>query len=88
MSQNKLFDYLAGGHAIISNLPNAYSIINEYNCGIEREIQTGKELAQNIRKALEDGDRLKEWGAHAAVAAKAFSFEEHTKKLISIIESL
>lgn len=88
MSQNKLFDYLAGGHAIISNLPNSYSIINRYDCGIEKEIQTGKELAQNIRYMLEDTDKLAEWGANAAIAAKDFSFEQHTRKLISIIESL
>lgn len=88
MSQNKFFDYLASGCAIISNLPNRYSIIQKYNCGIEKEMQTGEELARNIRKMLEDENKLMEWGTNGMSAAKDFSFAEHTKKLISIIEKI
>lgn len=88
MSQNKFFDYLASGKAIISNLPNKYSIINQYNCGIEKAMPTAEILAESIRNALNDEDKLTEWGKNAAIAAKLFSFEEHTKKLINIIENI
>lgn len=88
MSQNKFFDYLASGRAIISNLPNKYSIINNYGCGIEKAMPTGVELERNIRDMLKDKRKLEEWGGNSSIAAKDFSFMEHTKKLISIIEQL
>ena len=86
MSQNKLFDYLAAGIAILSNQINPYSIINKYNCGIERKFSDSNDMACQIRKMLSD-EKLKEWGANASKAAEKFSFENHTKKLIDIIEN-
>lgn len=86
MSQNKMFDYLAAGQAIISNLPNRYSIINKYDCGIERDIPTVEMLAQQIKNMINNPEQMKIWGENSSIAAKEFSFEQHTKKLITIIE--
>ncbi|GFI28343.1 hypothetical protein IMSAGC012_03475 [Lachnospiraceae bacterium] len=87
-SQNKMFDYLAAGKAIISNLPNKYSIINRYNCGIERDLPTAEILAEQINEMVRDKKQMEKWGENAFVAAKEFSFENHTKKLIRIIENI
>ena len=86
MSQNKLFDYLASGQPIVSNLPNRYSIINKYDCGIEKGIPTAELLAGQIRDMIQDEKNMYRWGENSKSTAKAFSFEEHTKKLITIIE--
>lgn len=87
MSQNKLFDYLAAGIAILSNQINPYSIINKYNCGIEKKFADSDDMASQIREMLSD-EKLKEWGENAAKAAEKFSFGNHTKKLIDIIENI
>lgn len=86
MSQNKLFDYLASGTPIVSNLPNKYSIVNKYRCGIEREFSTPQDCANAIQTALSDKDMLVQWGNNARNTASLFSFERHTKQLIEIIE--
>ena len=88
MSQNKFFDYLTSGKPIISNLPNRYSIINKYRCGIEESMPTASDMAERIQGMLKDEKKLEEWGNNSANTAKEFSFEEHTKKLIQIIEKI
>lgn len=86
MSQNKLFDYLAGGKPVISNLPSRYSIVNEYECGIERSFKTAKDCAETIRMMVADSDAMKRWGENAASTAVLFSFDRLTDKLIGAIE--
>ena len=86
MSQNKLFDYFTGGKAILSNVSNKYSIIEKYDCGIERELPTAKSMAQQIKDMINDSTQMQRWGENAFVAAEEFSFEQHTRKLIQIIE--
>lgn len=88
MSQNKFFDYLAGGNPIISNLPNPYSIINKYECGIERKFSGPEELAECIDKMLLDGKQIDKWRKKAESTAEKFSFEAHTERLIDIIEKI
>lgn len=88
MSQNKFFDYLAGGKAIVSNLPNPYSIINQYQCGVEREFSEAKELAECIEQILSNERIMEQWERNAANTAEKFSFEQHTKYLVDIIEKI
>ncbi len=88
LSANKIFDYLASGKAIISTLSNPYSIINKYDCGVEQEMTTADVLAKHIKDMISDDANMEQWGKNAAIAAKRFSFEQHTNKLIAIIEKL
>lgn len=88
MSQNKFFDYLGGGRAILSNLPDAYSIINKYDCGIEKEFHDTGELAECIKNMLKNHCQMETWSRNAAKAAEIFSFEKHTEKLEKIIEKI
>lgn len=86
MSQNKLFDYLAGGKPILSNQRNPYSIINKYECGIEKEFSDSESLARQIQELL-NSEKTNKWGENSKKIAKIFSFEQHTKNLIEIIEN-
>lgn len=47
-SQNKLFEYLACGKPIISNITMGFSLIERYNCGISLDQPTPQEYAQTI----------------------------------------
>lgn len=87
-SQNKMFDYLASGTPILANLPSAYSVVNKYNCGIERSFDGAEDYAQQIREMLADEGMMKAWGAHARAAADLYSFRSHTDHLIGIIEEI
>lgn len=47
-SQNKLFEYLASGIPIISNVNQNYSLIERFQCGTSKEFHSGCEYAQAI----------------------------------------
>ncbi|MVM55616.1 glycosyltransferase [Gordonibacter sp. ResAG-26] len=86
MSQNKLFDYLASGKPIISNLPNSYSIINRYDCGFEGPFDTPQDCARQILRMKDDPASLERWGRNSRQAASLFTFEALTRKLSGIID--
>lgn len=88
MSQNKLFDYLASGKPILSNLPNRYSIVNECECGIERSFSDSKDFVNQIRGMISDKDSMKRWGENARATAELYSFASHASHLIDIIEEI
>lgn len=88
MSQNKLFDYLASGKPVLSNLPSNYSIINKYDCGIERSFTGPEDFAEQIRQMISDKDSMKRWGENARATAELYSFVSHTNHLIDIIEDI
>lgn len=88
MSQNKLFDYLASGKPIISNLPSEFSIINRYSCGVERIFDGPADYAQEIRDMLRSPERMHQWGLNASKTAELYSFARETEKLAEIIESI
>lgn len=86
MSQNKLFDYLASGKPVLSNLPSSYSIINRYNCGVERAFAGPEDFADQIRRMLSDRVSMKQWGENARSTAELYSYISHTDRLIDVIE--
>jgi glycosyltransferase involved in cell wall biosynthesis len=88
MSQNKLFDYLASGRPVVSNLPSDFSIINRYECGVERSFAGSDDFAGQIMQMLSDKDSMKRWGENARRVAELYSFDNHTNHLIGIIEEI
>ena len=88
MSQNKLFDYLASGRPVLSNLPSDFSVINRYDCGIEESFSGPEDFARRIAQMLSDEDSLKRWGENSRSAAELYSFVSHTNHLIEIIEAI
>lgn len=47
-SQNKQFEYLASGRPICSNIKMGHSIIEEFQCGIEREMDSCNQYVEAI----------------------------------------
>lgn len=85
-SQNKLFDYLASGTPILSNVPSSYSVIEAEGCGSELPLPTALDYAERLRFMLADDDRLADWASNARRAAQKYSFAVLTEQLIEIIE--
>ena len=88
-SSNKLFEYMASGKPVISNVQMGYSIIQKYACGVELEENTPQALAEEIVRfhdmSAEDRDRI---GKNARAGAGDFDFSVLTDKLIEVIESV
>jgi len=50
MSPGKFFQYLAAAKPICSNIAVKYSIINEFNLGVEKDLNTPDLYADSIRR--------------------------------------
>lgn len=88
MSLNKLFDYLASGKPLLSGMPPCYSIIEKYDCGVERSFANSEDFADQVRQMVSDKDSLKRWGENSRSTAELYSFVSHTNHLIEIIEDI
>lgn len=88
-SSNKLFEYMASGKPIISNVRMGYSILNKYECGIELDNPSSKELAQEILKIKNLSKKeYEKMGKNGIEGSKDFDFSILTEKLIRIIEGI
>lgn len=88
-SSNKLFEYMASGKPIISTVHMGYSIIKQYNCGIELAKDTPEILADEIMRFHDmPKEEREQMGRNASSGAKEFDFSVLTKKLIKVIESV
>jgi len=85
-SQNKLFEYLAAGRAIVQTYKTAYSIFEDNNCGVMTSVQTPEEIAEEIIKICENNNYY--INENARKVAYNFDFKELTKKLVNMIERL
>lgn len=87
-SSNKLFEYMASGKPIISNVKMGYSIINKYKCGVELDNPTSKELALEILRIKNlSKEEYEKIGKNGIEGSKNFDFSILTEELIKIIES-
>lgn len=86
-SWNKLFEYMASGKPIISNLVMGYDTINKYHCGISRNMSSAEEYADTLL-TLSKLD-AKEYGKmceNARRGAKDYNYITLTDKIIDIIQ--
>lgn len=85
-SQSKLFQYLASGKPIVSNIVPGYCLIRQYECGISSEFRTTDEYAEafNSIKNLSQEDYLS-MCKNAKVAAKNYDYEKLTDDLIELL---
>lgn len=88
MSQNKLFDYLASGKPVLSNLPSQYSIVNRYDCGVEMSFKDSRDYASQIRRMLFDEAAMIRWGKNARSVAELYSFETLAVHYAEVIEKV
>lgn len=88
-SSNKLFEYMASGKPIISNVKMGYSILEKYRCGSELDNPTPSRLAQEILRIKNlPKDEYEKMGKNGIEGSKDFDFSILTNKLIKIIESV
>jgi len=84
-SQSKLFQYLASGNPICSNLNTPYNLININNVGISKEFDTPKEYADAILALANlDETEAKSLSNRAKKVAEKYDYESLTKSLINI----
>lgn len=80
-SQNKLFDYLASGHPIISGEKPKYSVVASHMCGICKEFSSAEELVSAIVEMKECPPDY----THIRETAKEFDFKNLTEMLLQVI---
>lgn len=84
-SQSKLFQYLASGKPICSNLNMMYCLINKNNLGIAKVFNSSEEYAEAILSLINLDQRIKtEMSEKAQEVAKEFDYAVLTKKLVEI----
>lgn len=85
-SQSKLFQYIASGKPICSNIKMRYCLINKYNLGIAQEFNSDDEYANAILSLVNlDNINSKRMSERAQEVVKEFDYRILTKKLIEII---
>lgn len=85
-SQSKLFQYLASGKPIVSNIVPGYCIIRQHKCGISSEFINADEYAnafESIRNLTEEEYRI--MCNNAKMAAQKFDYKKLTDDLIKIL---
>src|SRR5690625_3388040 len=88
-SSNKLFEYMASGKPVISTVKMGYSIIEKYECGIEIDNASGKDLANAILDIKTMSyEKYKEFGRNAKAGVADFDVKVLTNKLIEVIEEV
>ena len=87
-SLNKLFDYLASGRMIISDVTVGYDLLKEYQCGIVTKEQSADELCKAIlmSKVMSEDERIA-YSKRAIDCAKAHDYKFLTEKIEKILES-
>lgn len=86
-SQNKLFEYLASGKPICSNVQMGYSLIEKYHCGIEKDITDVIEYAELIRKFMTmSKEEYNSYLKNSYKVAQEHDFKVLTDKLEKILE--
>ncbi|MFL2119844.1 glycosyltransferase family 4 protein [Marinilactibacillus psychrotolerans] len=85
-SQNKFFEYLAAGRAIIQTYTTGYSILEKYNCGLSAVKQNPEKIAEIILEACKDNEKAEQMGENARKASYEFDFTKLTEELIRVIE--
>lgn len=88
-SQNKLFDYMASGHPILSNVAIAYSLLQKYQCGKDDTLPDSNTYAQAILRLYHmSEEEYLAMGCNARRAAEEYDFKKLTQKLIQVVESI
>lgn len=88
-SENKLFEYLASGKPICANVKPSFSVVEKYDCGIEKNVCDEQEYAEMIRWIVElDDERYTQLCNNARVAARDYDFNILVDRLEQIIFSV
>lgn len=85
-SSNKLFEYLSSGKPVLSTVKMGYSIIDKYNCGIELQDPSARELSSAILKIKNfPEEKYNKLANNARKASFHYDFRNLTTKLEEVI---
>lgn len=86
-SQNKLFDYLASGKPILSNVKIAHSIPERHGCGITSASPEGADYAEAVLRIYRmPSEEYQAMCRAARAAAEEYDFKNLTEKLLHVLE--
>lgn len=88
-SQSKLFQYMASGKPICSNIQMMFCPITKYNIGIAKKFNNPQEYADSILNLVNlNEDEFFNLSKRAKEAAKEFDYKHLTDKLVVIFNSI
>lgn len=88
-SQNKLFEYLASGKPILSNVRIGYSIVESARCGLSLEAADLEAYAEAVLKLSRlPEEEYRELCENARRTAEEYDFKNLTGKLMDVIEGI
>jgi glycosyltransferase involved in cell wall biosynthesis len=88
LSLNKMFDYMASGKPIISNIQTQFDILAETGCGVTTEDKSPESLAVAILQFYDmSEEELKEYSVNAKKAVRQYDFESLTNELEQVLEA-
>ena len=86
---NKFFDYVRAGLPVVtSGFPELKRVVEGYHVGKTCNPEDPRDIAAAINWVLADKDRYEEMRRNALEAAKIFNWENESKKLLDVYESL
>lgn len=89
VSPCKLFEYMGAGLPMVgSNFPDVKMYIEGYGLGVTCDPDNPRDIANAIEYILSDENRYNEMKENALEAAKIFSWENESKKLLALYEGL
>jgi len=86
LSLNKMFEYIASGKPILSNIECNYDLLKKYGCGLTvsgesyKRLKDGILLFYNMKR-----EEIAEFSKNSAIASQDYDFKKLTQKLISVI---
>jgi glycosyltransferase involved in cell wall biosynthesis len=84
-SQSKLFQYLASGKPICSNLQYGNSLITQFNLGISKSFSSSEEYAEAILSISRMGENeFRRISLESRKLAEKFDYQSHTKELMKL----
>ena len=88
-SSNKLFEYIHAGLPVVSSdFPALKNIVKGYQLGETFDPEDPEDIAAAINYILSDKRRCNKMRRNALEAAKIFNWENESKKLLALYESL
>jgi glycosyltransferase involved in cell wall biosynthesis len=85
---NKLFDYIHAGIPVLaSSLVEIKRIIDKYQIGMTLNSHEPIDIANSIKDALSDENRMEKWKENLKFAASDLNWEVEKQKLIAVFKS-